>query len=236
MYDSGDATSSNPGFSPSGVTGGIVGTSSTPSAEENDDSSTGGSRSGIVIGSVVGSLAFGIVGAVALLILFRRFAKKRGPPEPVITTFNQQPRQSYRDNLAMRSSHLPWQGSNYRGDPTIYGHIRSLSSMTDSTLVPVRREQFTHTNKSQDELCAVRQMEISQRLQSAEQEMHNLTSRQLIHNPDTSSEYDGTWQETEMGNMHEQILELRTQIERLQAERSSDWAQGLSDEAPPAYY
>jgi hypothetical protein len=218
-------TSSSPRYSPSGLTGGIVGTSSTPSAEAVDDSSDSShSKSGIVVGSVVGSLAF--VGVVALLMFFRRLGKKRGPSEPIITTFNRQP-------PSMRSSHLPWQRFVYprRGS--------ALSNLTsESTLVPVRREPFISSTKSRDELRAVRQIEINQRLQSAEQEMHNLTSRQLMHGgTDTSSEQHGRQEaEHEMGCMRDQILELRAQIEQLQAERSSDWAQGLCDMPPPAYY
>ena len=144
----------------------------------------------------------------------------------------------------MRSSHLPWQSSIYTGNPgsaTAYSQqspIRSpLSEASGSTVVPFRRQTFAHNNKSRDELRAVRQMEIHQRLQNAEQEMHNLTSRRLIHDgPDASSEYGRQETEHEMGSMREQIRELRDQIERLQAERSSDWAQGLSDEPPPAYH
>ena len=225
------ATLPNPGYSPSGA----AGTSSTPSAEANYDSSN--SKSGVVIGSVLGSIAF--VGVVALLILYRRLRKKRGLSVPIISTFNQQRPQSYR---TMRSSHLPWQGSIYNGntgsvDQQSHNHSPSRSDLaSEMTLVPVRRETFGQYNKSQDELRAVRQMEINLRLQSAQQEMQNLTSRQLMHGDfDTSSEYGRRDTEHEMGTMREQICELRAQIEQLQAERSSDWAQGLSDEPPPAY-
>jgi len=183
---------------------------------------------------------------VALLILFRhRLGKKRGPTEPIVTTFNQQQPQSYLDDLAMRSSHLPWQGSVYTGNLGLIAsydqqsHIRSPSSdlASESTMLPVRRELFAHSTKNRDELRAVRQMEINLRLQSAQQEMQNLTSRQLMNGaPHTSSEYGRQETEHEIGTMREQIRELRTQIEQLQAERSSDWAQGLSDQPPPAYH
>jgi len=42
--------------------------------------------------------------------------------------------------------------------------------------------------------------------------------------------------EQELEGVREQMRRFRTQIEHLQMDRSSDWAQGLSDEPPPAYY
>ena len=137
----------------------------------------------------------------------------------------------------MRISHLPWQRFVYNRNPRRGSDLSDLTS--ECTLVPVRREPFISSTKSRDELRAVRQIEINQRLQSAEQEMHNLTSRQLtLHGgTDTSSEQHGRQEaEHEMGCMRDQILELRAQIEQLQAERSSDWAEGLCDMPPPAYY
>ena len=50
-----------------------------------------------------------------------------------------------------------------------------------------------------------------------------------------SSTSDAQGTENEMETMREQIRQLRTQIEHLQSERSSDWALGLSDNPPPAY-
>jgi hypothetical protein len=237
-----NVTSSNPGYSPTGVTGGIVGTSSTPSAAHSNSSSN--SKSGVIIGSVLGSIAF--VGIVALLIFFRRrLGKKGGPSEPIVTSFNQQSPQSYLDDVQMRGSHLPWQGSIDTGNLGLIAsydqrsHIRSPSSdvASESTMLPIRRELFTHSTKNRDELRAVRQMEINLRLQSAQQEMQNLTSRQLMNGgPNTSSEYGRQETEHEMGTMREQIREIRSQIEQLQVERSSDWAQGLSNQPPPAYH
>ena len=84
-------------------------------------------------------------------------------------------------------------------------------------------------------------MDINQRLQNAQLEIRNLTSRQTMHSGPGSSVSDAGRQETgqetghEMETMREQIRHLTSQIEQLQSERTSDWAQGLSDEPPPAY-
>ena len=110
--------------------------------------------------------------------------------------------------------------------------------------MPVRREYqplplHAHSTKSRDELRTVRQMDINQRLRNAQLEIHNLTARQTMPSGPGSSISDASAarQETghEMETMREQIRHLTTQIEQLQSERTSDWAQGLSDEPPPAY-
>ena len=124
-------------------------------------------------------------------------------------------------------------------------HIRSPSSNLASEvtlLTPVRRDNqplpvHPHTTKSRDELRAVRQTELDQRLQNAQREMQDLTSRQSVRSVPGSSTSDVGRQgmENEMETMREQIRQLRTLIEDLQSERSSDWALGLSDDPPPAY-
>ena len=84
----------------------------------------------------------------------------------------------------------------------------------------------------------MRQMEINQRLQNAQQEMYNLTSRQIhggLSSPTSDFDRQESERDSEMVSMREQIRQISTQIEQLQRERSSDWALGLSDEPPPAY-
>jgi len=93
--------------------------------------------------------------------------------------------------------------------------------------------------KNRDEIRAARQMEINQRLQTAQQEMQNLTSRQsAVSSPNSSSSSEVRRQGTEheIGALREQMCRINTRIEQLQMQLSSDWAQGLSDEPPPAYY
>ena len=132
-----------------------------------------------------------------------------------------------------------------RGSSNQQSHNRSPSSNLASEvtlLVPVRRDNqpppaHPHSTKSRDELRAVRQMEINQRLQNAQREMYDLTSRESMRSGPGSSTSDVGRQgaEHEMETMRESIRQLRTQIEQLQSERSSDWALGLSDNPPPAY-
>ena len=122
-------------------------------------------------------------------------------------------------------------------------HIRSPSSNLASEvtlLVPARRDNqplsvHPHSTKSRDELRALRQTEINRRLQNAQHEIYNLTSRQSMRSGPGSSTSDAQGTENEMETMREQIRQLKTQIEQLQSERSSDWALGLSDNPPPAY-
>ena len=156
----------------------------------------------------------------------------------------------------MSGDSLPWQSSIYTDRPgqglTSAGggtfndqqsHTRSPSSDLVSevtSFVPVRREYqplHVHSTKNRDELRVVRQMEINQRLQNAQREMHNLTLRQSMQggHGSTTSDFGRSETEEEMVAMREQIRQLTAQIEQLQAERSSDWAQGLSNAPPPAY-
>jgi hypothetical protein len=147
-----------------------------------------------------------------MLILFRRSRiKRKRPIEPVVASFNQQP-------------------------------LQDLAS-DSASLVPVRREyqslQAPNTKeRGRDELRALRQMEIDMRLQTAQREMQNLASRQAAQSEpgSSSSEVEREGSRPEMEAIHEPIRQLRAQISQLQMERSSNWAQGLTDEPPPPYY
>ncbi|KAF8335210.1 hypothetical protein F5887DRAFT_1285677 [Amanita rubescens] len=204
------------------------------------DSSISGSsngRLGIIIGSIFGGI--GLITLVAVLILqFRRFGqKRRGPVELVLAaSFNRSPHQSNRDAVTASNNDLPWQNSIYNANP---GPLANESA----TLVPFPPEcQPLHVDspKNRDELRAVRQMEINQRLQTAQQEMQNLASRQSVMSsepgPVPSSSSEVRREGAEMDAIREQIRQINTRMEQLQMQLSSDWAEGLSDEPPPAYY
>ncbi len=148
--------------------------------------------------------------------------------EPVVASFVQQPLQGYRDDVAMRQTSI---------------NNENPHSSGSAPLVPVRREfqlpQALNTkDRGRDELRALRQMEIDMRLQTAQREMQNLTSRQTIQSEPGSSSGEAEREESgrEMETIHEHIRQLRAQISQLQMERSSDWAQGLTDEPPPPYH
>ena len=206
----------------------------------------------MIIGPILGGLA--LILFVVALILRRRSRRREGKaPKPPISAFSREPPQPYREDLAMSGSHLRPQASVCAGSPNQgfppsafsdqQSHFRSLSSDLGSetaTLMPFRREYqplHIHATKSRDDLRAVRQREINQRLENVQQEMYNLTLRQSVQGGHGSSTSNVGRSETEdeMVTMRDQIRQLTTQIEQLQAERSSDWAQGLSDEPPPAY-
>ena len=162
---------------------------------------------GIIVGCVLGGLA--LVALFAMLLLFRRSRRKR-PIEPIVASFNQPP-------------------------------LRELAGGSPP-LVPVRREDQSPPapntkDRGRDELRALRQMEIDMRLQIAQREMQNLASRQEAQSEPgpSSSEVEREGSGPEMEAIHEQIRQLRAQMSQLQLERSSNWAQGLTDEAPPPY-
>ena len=135
----------------------------------------------------------------------------------------------------MSNLHLPGQAS-----------IVTLHDLASGSvpLVPVRREDQlpqapnTLKDRGREELRALRQMEIDMRLQTAQREMQNLASRQTMQSErpgSSSSEVEREESGREMEAIRQQIRQLNAQISRLQMERSSDWAQGLTDEPPPPY-
>jgi len=105
-------------------------------------------------------------------------------------------------------------------------------------LRPVRRRhqpQVDGQDTTREEVSALRQMEINQRLLSAQREIENLTSSR---NSSVSPSIQGG-RPAETGqavdDLWEQMRMLQGQIEHLRMEIRSDWAMGLSDEPPPAY-
>ena len=199
----------------------------------------------MIIGFVLGGVILSLFAAA--LILRRRSRREGKATELPINAFSREPP---REDLAMSGSRLQCTGSPSQGiSPSRFSdqqsHFRSPSGSSDlgseaATLMPLRREyqpMHMHTTKSRDDLRAVRQMEIDQRLRNVQQEMYNLTLRQSMqggHGSSTSN-FGRSETEDEMVTMREQIRHLTSQIEQLQSERTSDWAQGLSDEPPPAY-
>ncbi|KAF8343333.1 hypothetical protein F5887DRAFT_1075891 [Amanita rubescens] len=191
----------------------------------------------IAIGCAVGSLAFAAL--IAVLVLFRRSGKKWTG----LTSLNQR---SHGNHGAMSDARLPSENSIHnqsRGSgilTDLHSPIRSTLpdlANASATLVPVRRGDQPPHPKNRNEVRAFRQMEINRRLQSAQQEMLNLTSRQTVmgRGGPSSSFADGARGRGAEIQL-EQIRQLRTEIEQLLLQLSSDWAQGLSDEPPPAYH
>ncbi|KAF8334498.1 hypothetical protein F5887DRAFT_892651 [Amanita rubescens] len=210
-------------------TSSVTGTSG--SAAAHNSSSNNLNNVGIIVGCVLGGLAL-----VATLILFRRSRiKRKRPIEPIVASFNQQPLQGYRDDVMSNLHSVPGQASIVTSYDLASGSV---------PLVPVRRELpqasgNTLKDRDRDELRALRQMEIDMRLRTAQREMQNLASRQTMQcEPVRSSSREVLEREgsgREMEDIHRQIRRLRARISQLQMERSSDWAQGLTDEPPPPY-
>jgi len=214
-----------------GSSNGVTGTTGIPESAKNHNGSSN-KKLGIILGSVLGGLALVLVSV--LIFFLRLWIKQKRPTEAIVAT--------YRDGVTTSSSHLPWQNSTIRSSESFYNQIGDICSpwspsdmaSEPTILVPNRRESQS-LRAHRDELRAVRQMEIDQRLQTAQQEIHNLTSRRTTSNGPGLSSSVRQDMEHEMETVHEQIRQLRNQIERLQMERSSVWALGLTDEPPPAY-
>ena len=94
-----------------------------------------------------------------------------------------------------------------------------------------------HRGRDELRLRALRQMEIDMRLQTAQREIQNLASGREVQSElgPSSSQVEREESGREMEAIHEQIRQLRALISQLQLERSSNWAQGLTDEPPPPY-
>ncbi|KAF8326945.1 hypothetical protein F5887DRAFT_925011 [Amanita rubescens] len=209
-----------------------------------------------VIGCALGGLAL-IALLLALAFRFRRSRRaQKGVIKPILAaSFNHcQLPVSGSDGVTMRNT-VDMQQQNSASHNENPGPSEGIitdqhagivhSHSFDSTgrparLVPFRQFQSPQVpnRKGQDELRAERQMEINQHLQTTQQEMQVLTSRQSAmcsesdHNPSPND----VIRQREMEIMREQIHHLNTRMEHLHMQLSSDWAQGLSDEPPPAYY
>ncbi|KAF8348787.1 hypothetical protein F5887DRAFT_1241645 [Amanita rubescens] len=229
-------------------TTGTISTIGTPGLREARYSSSH-SQSEITVGCVLGGIGLVVLVVVVFILLrFRRFGQKqKGAIAPLrATSFNQPPHQNNND--------LPWQNSILNGNPDpSKDFLRDRhSSMTRSPAFRLASESETPvpfppgfqllqvpSAKNKDEIRAARQMEINRRIQTAQQEMRNFTSRQpAVSSPDSSSPSEVRRQgmEHEIGTLREQMYRINGRIGQLQMQLSSDWARGPSDEPPPAYY
>jgi hypothetical protein len=85
------------------------------------------------------------------------------------------------------------------------------------------------------EVRTVCQMEINERLRAARHEMDQLTAAQGAQPASDSVRTPGPSRQ-EMASLRNQVQELQNRMEQMQNQQRSDWALGLSDEPPPAYY
>ncbi|KAF8624118.1 hypothetical protein AX15_006027 [Amanita polypyramis BW_CC] len=230
----------------------VVSPATTSSSHRND-------LVGIVIGSVFGGLAFVVI--VCIVFLLRRLYKSRNTDmrmaHPVLEdNDNEPPTGAHYEGLTNSISQAPWQNNSHSrsdnlgqwptshssgslpGNALLSGRSPSspdyLSSPSSSTKLRGKYSPNARNVGNQDELRALRQMEINERIQNAQQQVNALTSRQSM-SPPPNERGRSVETEQEMETMREQIRQLSHQIGNMQHERQSDWAMGLSDDAPPAY-
>ncbi|KAF8630443.1 hypothetical protein AX17_005420 [Amanita inopinata Kibby_2008] len=236
---------------------------------------------GIIVGSVLGGAAFiGFILMLVFLYLHRRPRYREttivmttpSPSIPDAVGFTGQPTAAHQDESVIHPL-LRRDGTTHTSDQsrsTSLPHHRRLSSgaqslsmlshtdlsSTQGSLTPLRRDAprrgNVNSSKTREEIREMRQMEIDQRLQSAQREMNNLTVKQSLRSSPNSPASQGATEgsgrgvagaesESEAGagegmeELKEQVRSLSTQIEHLRVQQQSDWALGLSDEPPPAY-
>ncbi|KAG5653535.1 hypothetical protein H0H81_012476 [Sphagnurus paluster] len=134
----------------------------------------------------------------------------------------------------------------YGGMESAYGGIASeTSSYTHGGAASVARTATNASGRtldpSREAIRWARQSEIDRKLRAARTEMQHLNSdiraetrrrqsRQSIRGHE-EPEVDAA----EVLQMRQQMQAMRERIDYLQAQQQSEWAQGLSDEAPPGY-
>jgi len=121
-----------------------------------------------------------------------------------------------------------------------YGGIASDTSDTSVYAAPpvMRSISTAALDPRREALRRARQSEIDRQLRAVAQQMGDLktgittenTMQDSVHESRRTRSDDG-----EIAEMREQMRLMREQIEHLQAQQQSEWAQGLSDEPPPGY-
>lgn len=100
-------------------------------------------------------------------------------------------------------------------------------------LLPLGQTSQDHTT---EEVRRVRQLEIDRQMRAVKQEMRDMkTDFHMEATQGVPVTSGGRSEETEMKDMRDQIRMMKDQIEYLQSQQESPWAQGLTDEPPPGY-
>ncbi|KAM6500193.1 hypothetical protein JOM56_003207 [Amanita muscaria] len=230
---------------------------STSTSSSSSSSSSSSPPVTVIVGGVFGAFAVIIIACLSFLLL--RIKKSKELASIKSTTLGSPSRATSNDNET--GSHLPWQNTVFSetpeplgdlpvglaagvaagtdsGSPTLaYSHSRSASDYTSApTPTPALLPIGTPLPVDREKLRAIRQTEIDEQLNSAQREMENLAARQSMPPPPppNAAERPAPTDQA-MEALREQVRMLSGQIEHLHRERQSDWALGLSDEAPPAY-
>ncbi|KIL67148.1 hypothetical protein M378DRAFT_9773, partial [Amanita muscaria Koide BX008] len=210
--------------------------SSTDSTSSSSSTSTpapqsSSSKTAVIVGCTVGGLA-----VIGLLLVF--FFRRRLGRAPLLQNQNGKTEGILDIDIPPREP-LYGKSQIHRRDPSgpsasEYTYFPPSSSSSWSP-VPDRLPEQGYTAAR---LRDVRQRELDERIQSAQREMDNLKSvRNIRSASEMASPSAGPSRSTpEVASLRNELQQLRDQMGHLQAQRQSDWAQGLSNEPlPPAY-
>ncbi|KAG5653530.1 hypothetical protein H0H81_012471 [Sphagnurus paluster] len=139
------------------------------------------------------------------------------------------------------------EGSVYGGGSSIYSGVTTSTyrDLTPSAMGLAWSGTTAMQDARRDALRRARQAELDRQLLAVKREMHELNTdikteavkRMSMRPPadQTREAFDREIEGAEMAEMREQMRLMREQIEFLQAQQISAWAQGLTDQAPPGY-
>ncbi|KAG6914169.1 hypothetical protein DXG01_001955 [Tephrocybe rancida] len=128
--------------------------------------------------------------------------------------------------------------SAYGGIASDTSSSRGLATVAEgSGPLSLNSSSASSADKNREELRRARQSAIDRQVQAVTREIADLKTdiqAGVSQRPSVRSQPAGS-ASTEMDEMREQMQEMRQQLEYLKEQRHSEWAQGLSGEAPPGY-
>ncbi|KAF8998267.1 hypothetical protein BDQ17DRAFT_1411126 [Cyathus striatus] len=207
-----------------------------------------------IVGGVVGAGAVVLIGAIiGSYFCWKRRARRRQfqPTHRGVAELNDQDMPNASDTATMMTPLLPLgnsgadlSGSNQLLSPASKAPT-SLSFIPGDTKSnsydPSSLSSQSVTAIGRDEIRQARQRELQRRLLVIHQEMNELRAELSTHEvPGASAEIfeiaqaGGDSDEIVRG-MSEQMQAMQAQIEFLQSQQQSEWAQGLTNDPPPGY-
>ncbi|KIL61093.1 hypothetical protein M378DRAFT_167454 [Amanita muscaria Koide BX008] len=184
-------------------------TGSTASTTPSPSPQSSSSKIGVIVGSTLGGLA---VITLVLVFLVRRLRRA-----PQVRLGNGNAEGILNIDVSLGPRHQPY-------------YKREIPVPDQPTQIKAGR------------LREARQRELDERIRSARHELDNLRSLRNarsaddIGDPSAAGPSRPTSSSPELALLRNEMQQLRDQMDYLQAQRESDWAQGLSNEPlPPAY-
>ncbi|KAG6888114.1 hypothetical protein C0995_010622 [Termitomyces sp. Mi166 len=196
------------------------GISTSENSNGTDDNNT--APTGAIAGGIIGGVALILILVILFILWHRRRRAHMGSPStipeltprrPVLTPFT-----PFSNNPDIETRALD-------GRPT----LSPVRKQRDGTPMNVPRSQHSASasvNSGSEMLRAGRQNMISEQINSLKKELDA---------PGSSASGSSRFGRSDVTKILQQNQEMKEEIERLQAQLNSDWALGLTNEAPPGY-